>query len=543
MRLANVKTRNELGLDYVFHSINLGTPFGAKILKELQPFKPGEEDLLRQEFSKIDKFLKLANERPKSIELLLEAFMSIKDTTFTIERSKNNALSIVELFEIKSLLLLMLQIRKIMEEVSEYIPQAFQLEDITETLNTLDPRMDRINTFYIYDEFSQKLKAYRKEKREAELSIRKCQRVVKSEIEKKYGILLTPKFDYTVSKSNAHLLDTVKSLPEMMVREQDYMSVTFELKPTEEVYGMMKKMESIQVILEEEELQIRENLSKEIALHAEVLLKNCKKIGEMDFTLAKAIYAKQHRCTQPEIVKEHTIEILNGRHLKVEDILQEKGKSYCPISIHLSDGVICITGANMGGKTVSLKLVGLVAILAQYGFFVPCEEGKVGLSNYMHLLIGDSQSVERGLSSFGSEMEELREMLDHSKDRTLLLIDEIASGTNPMEGLALTKGVTTYLKKRAYISLITTHFDSVTMDPDIKNMQVIGLADVDFVKLEREIKYANRKERILIISKYMDYRLEVVNTQSQIPKDALNIAKMLGVYDEIIYTARKELHL
>ena len=64
----------------------------------------------------------------------------------------------------------------------------------------------------------------------------------------------------------------------------------------------------------------------------------------------------------------------------------------------------------MGGKTISLKLSGLVPILAQYGFFVPCQKAKVGLSNYMQILIGDSQSVERGLSSFGSEMEELKEI-------------------------------------------------------------------------------------------------------------------------------------
>lgn len=541
MRIANVKTRSELGLDYVIHSINLNTPFGAKIVKEMEPFQPGEEDALKEEFLKIEKLLGLANERPKNVELLLEAFMSLKDTTFTLERSKNNVLSIVELFEIKALLLTMKSIDKIIEEVSSYIPEEFKLTDTTDTLDALDPRKERLNTFYIYDEFSPKLAVYRKKKRDLEISIRKVHKEIKQQIEKKYGIILTPKFDYTISKSNGHLLETVKSLPEMVIREQDYMSVTFELKHTEEIYVILKQIESLQEELDEEELKIREQLTAEISAHADVIIENCKKIGKMDFTLAKAIYAKQHRCVPPHIVKEHRISILNGRHLKVEDILTDKGKEYCPVSIELADGVICITGANMGGKTVSLKLVGLVAILAQYGFFVPCEEARIGLSDYMHILIGDSQSIERGLSSFGSEMEELREMLDHSKGRTLLLIDEIASGTNPMEGLALTKGLTVYLKKKPYISLITTHFDSVTLDKDIKNMQVIGLANVDFVNLEREIKYANRKERIHIISKYMDYRLKVVDNHSQIPKDALNIAKMLGVYDEIISIARDEL--
>lgn len=193
----------------------------------------------------------------------------------------------------------------------------------------------------------------------------------------------------------------------------------------------------------------------------------------------------------------------------------------------------------MGGKTISLKLSGMIALMTQYGFFVPCEEAKIGLSGYMQMLIGDSQSVERGLSSFGSEMEELKEILDNSVDRSMLLIDEIASGTNPVEGLALTRSLVDYLKDRPYISLITTHFETVTEDEGVTNMQVRGLKGVDFSKLDKEIRYANRRERIDIIGKYMDYSLDVVKGNREVPKDALNIAKMLGINKEIIEGAQK----
>lgn len=192
----------------------------------------------------------------------------------------------------------------------------------------------------------------------------------------------------------------------------------------------------------------------------------------------------------------------------------------------------------MGGKTISLKLAGMVAILTQYGFFVPCKSARVGLSNYMQILIGDSQSIERGLSSFGSEMEELKEILDNSKDRSLLLIDEIASGTNPVEGLALTRSLVDHIKDQPYITLMTTHFETVTEDKDVKNLQVMGLAGADFDKLDKELRYAKKKDRINIISKYMDYRLRVVDDAAQIPKDALNIAKMLGIDKSIIEKAK-----
>ena len=193
----------------------------------------------------------------------------------------------------------------------------------------------------------------------------------------------------------------------------------------------------------------------------------------------------------------------------------------------------------MGGKTISLKLSGMVPMMAQYGLFVPCEKAKVGLSNYIQILIGDSQSVERGLSSFGSEMEELRIMLDNAQERSLLLIDEIASGTNPVEGLALTRSLIDYLKPEPYITLITTHFEALAEDREVKNMQVRGLADADFSKLDSELRYAKKAERINIIGKYMDYRLCAVEENREIPKDALNIAKMLGINNEIIEGAKK----
>ena len=537
-RLANVKTRTETGLDYVMSQIDLNTPFGKDILKQTKPFFPGEEELLRAQLDKIEEMIAFVKASSRAVELLAEAFMEIKDTTYTIERSSRNALSVVELYEIKTLLLMMRKIDKICETSSTPVPEEFLLETTEALLDVLDPSKDRINTFYIYDDFSEKIAELRKEKHAIEVSIRKTQKARKAEIQREYGIILTPKFDCAVSKTGGEL-EKYKAVPDLQQTDEDYMTVTFVLKPDDAVYALMEQMEHLVTEIEEEETVVRQALSLKIAEFADVLKRNCSRIGQLDVALGKALYAIRHNCVKPEIVDEHIVEIVEGRHSKVEDVLQSKGKEYCPVSISLADGVTCITGANMGGKTISLKLSGLVPILAQYGFFVPCQRAKIGLSNYMQILIGDSQSVERGLSSFGSEMEELKEILDHSEDRSLLLIDEIASGTNPAEGLALTRSLVDYLIDKPYITLITTHFEAVTEENGVRNMQVRGLADVDFRKLDSELKYANRKERINIISKYMDYRLYAVEKNGQIPKDALNIAKMLGINKEIIDGAQK----
>ncbi len=539
-RLANVKTRTETGLDYVIQNLNLQTPFGKKEVSEIKPYFPGEEEELKEELDRIEKLMNFAVESPKQVETILETFMECKDISFSVERALKSTLSEVEVYDIKSMLLLMAKLTKATTDTdgNPKVPAEFILDDTTELLNVLDPRRDRINTFYIYDEFSQKLGEFRGEKREAEVAIRKAQKNTREEIKKEHGVLLTPKFDISVARTHPDF-EKIQNIPELEVVDQDYMAVTFQLKPTEDVFEYMKVIENINEKIDEEEERILKELSMKIGEYKDILLENLGRIGRLDFVLAKAIFAKEHQLVKPEIVDEHVVEIENGRNIQVEDILKSKGKEYCPVSIDLEEGVTCITGANMGGKTISLKLCGQVPILSQYGFFVGATKAKIGLSNYIHILVGDSQSVERGLSTFGSEMEELKDILDRATDRSIILIDEIASGTNPVEGLALTRSLIDYLIAKPYISLITTHFETVTETPGVVNMQVAGLSNCNFELLNREIQYAKRRERINIISKYMDYRLVRVEKQGEVPKEALNIVKMLGLNSEIIEGAKK----
>jgi len=539
LRLSNSKTRSETGLDHVMQSINVLIPFGKRRLKELTPFEPGQEDKLNNEFYKLEEVLRFLDENPQLYRLLAETLMDIKDISFTVKRSEGSILTVAELFEVKSLLLKMHKISELFRMAIPQLPKEFILEDISELLDILDPRKDRLSAFYIYDEFSDKLQELRKSKRNQERLISNEKKAIKNRIESLYGIKLTSKFEYTVTKSDEKLLMKIKELHDLKQCDEDYLSITFTTKETEKIDSARRELDRINEYIEEQELLIRERLSKSIGMFSRILLENCDKIGELDFVFAKAIYAKQNHCVRPYLVKEHRIEIVDGRYLPLEESLNKKSREYCPVSIKLDNGVTCITGANMGGKTISLKLVGLVAMLTQYGFYVPCRKVKIGLSNYIHILIGDSQSVQRGLSSFGSEMEELKEVLDNSKECSLLLIDEIASSTNPVEGLALTKSIIEYFNTKPYICLITTHYDGAAEGEGIKNMQVIGLANADFRKLEKELRYANPSERIDIISKYMDYRLYHAKNNEEIPKDALNIAGMLGIYDEIIENAKK----
>jgi DNA mismatch repair ATPase MutS len=140
--------------------------------------------------------------------------------------------------------------------------------------------------------------------------------------------------------------------------------------------------------------------------------------------------------------------------------------------------------------------------------------------------------------------------LKESGERALLLIDEIAGATNPAEGRALTKGLVAYLSNKPYITLLTTHFDHVANAEDdargagaeggagIVNYRVRGLSGADFGELATALKDAGADERLDAIARLMDYRLERVSGESEIPRDALRIAEILGVNKEILDLAR-----
>ena len=206
-RLANVKTRRETGLDYVMQSINLNTPFGKRILKETKPFFPGEEAELREELDKVETMVGFASANSRLVDEIQQTFMEVKDVAYSINRAANQTLSVVEIYEIKSLLLSMRKLTQIGTMGGEWVlPAEYKPEDTTELLDILDPRRDRINTFYIYDEFSETLRELRGKKREFEIAIRKEQKVKRDEIKKEYGIMLTPKFDIVVAKNKPDLL-------------------------------------------------------------------------------------------------------------------------------------------------------------------------------------------------------------------------------------------------------------------------------------------------------------------------------------------------
>lgn len=402
----------------------------------------------------------------------------------------------------------------------------------------LDPEDTKISTFYIYDDYSEELKSLREKKRLVDKDIKLKKKDLKDKINNELKISLRPDNSVMISKDDKALLEKIQSYPYLTYVSETYMNIKFAIKPTEDITLLERQIILLKDREEKEELRIREMLSKEIGKKRKAIFRNMAGIGRLDLILGKAKYAIEIKGIKPHIVEDHIIILKEGRHPKVEELLKEKNLRFTPISVELKNGVTCITGANMGGKTISLKLIGLLTAMAQYGLYVPAKSFVLGLNNYIKTSIGDMQSTDSGLSTFGGEIKVVSEAIERADEKGLILIDELARGTNPAEGYAISKAIVAYLIEKQAIALLTTHYDNVADIKDVVHLQVVGLSKIDFDILEKEI---SKEDRMDLINKYMDYRLRVVDKTEEVPKDALNIARIMGLNHEILEIAEKYL--
>ncbi|MCI2061275.1 MAG: hypothetical protein LKJ83_00660 [Eubacteriaceae bacterium] len=543
---ASRRTQEESGFSFVISHLNMGTPFGRDALQAVMsgtPFMPGDEDSLREELARVQKVKDFLEADGRKVSYIyIRVFHDINDVSQAVENSRDSALSMIELFRIKRLLLQMWRLRDIIGD--EDIPEEFIPEDVSGLLDKLDPRGERKPDFYIYDEFSDTLKDLRAERSALREELGQWQQETADRVLELYGVKLQPSYEAMIAKSDHIMIGHLRASGIMKQVDSDTSSAFFRMEDTERSLELKAMIDRITNKIEAEENAVRERLSEEIYDSRELIFLNCRKIGQFDLALAKAVYARAHGCVKPVILQEQKIVIEAGRNLMVESILRKQERAYKPVSMEFGQGVTYITGTNMGGKTVAVKLTAQTAILAQYGFFVPCRRAEIGLSSCIEMITDDRQSFAHGLSSFGAEMSELARVMSGGAPRTLLMVAEIASGTNPEEGSAITRGVMDFMKDKKAITVITTHYE-VGMPGDaaagIHHMRTAGIDPADAEKLQLDITNAvSQKEVIDAIAARMDHGfIYDAEDSGNVPHEAINIARMMGLNEHIIDAARE----
>lgn len=533
-------TKASLDFQYILNRINIKTPYGKIYKDKMRPFFRGEEEKLIEELEKVATYANYAKNKSFMGEIN-NILHGIKDLRISINRARDGGiLSEIELFEIKNFLFLIRDLKEYLTASQVFLWKDMTIEPIESLEKLLDPESTGISTFYIYDAYSEELKSIREEKREAERRIKREKNNLKEKIEKELDIKLNPDGSIIIPKDKGEVIEKLENYPHLNYVSETYMNIRYSLKATDTITLLERKVLILKDKEEKEEMEIRKYLSKEIGKKSKALYKNISSIGKIDFILGKASFGLEIDGIKPHIIKEHSITIVEGRHPKVEESLKKIGLAYTPISLELKEGVTCITGANMGGKTVSLKLVGLLTSMAQHGLLVPAKEMTLGLSNFIKASIGDFQSTDKGLSTFGGEIKLIQEAIEISENKGLILIDELASGTNPEEGYAISRAVVEYLLDKNSITLLTTHYDNIGNMDKVVHLQVIGLSHMELDELKLELKKI-QPEKINLINRLMDYRLRTVDKTKPVPKDALNIARIMGLDPKIIHRAEKSL--
>ncbi|WP_421920663.1 MutS-related protein [Marinifilum sp.] len=291
-----------------------------------------------------------------------------------------------------------------------------------------------------------------------------------------------------------------------------------------------EKLEDLFCKAEEIESKVREEICTKIRSFASDLAYAVKELAHLDLLIAKAMQAVQLNLVQPQITKVDT-------HYKgmfnpfIKNELEKQKKQYQAIDIELQKSVCLITGANMAGKTVVLKTLALCQYLCQFGFYVPAKSAQISLVDQIMLSVGDEQSELNGLSSFASEMMNVNQMVEMSQshENVLVLVDELARTTNPVEGLAIVNAVADIFYQNNTRSVITTHYSGLYSR--FRKLRVKGL-DKDLG--DQRITGKN-------INSYMDYSLVEDNT-GEVPHEALRIASLLGINNKIVEGAQNQLN-
>ena len=266
--------------------------------------------------------------------------------------------------------------------------------------------------------------------------------------------------DHYVTNRNGKMCLPVKkeyrsSVPGSVI-DKSATGATLFIEP-EAVASMNSELELLKMEEENETRRILYELTAMVAENREVFEADKRLIEKLDYIFAKGKLSAAMEAKEPQINMERNIRIRNGRHPLMSR------EHAVPLSFELGNrgnGVV-ITGPNTGGKTVTMKTVGLFCIMAQCGIHVPCEEASLCMNNQVLCDIGDGQNISENLSTFSAHITNVLDILKKAGPESLVLLDELGSGTDPAEGMGIAIAILESLRQCGCLFLVTTHYPEV----------------------------------------------------------------------------------
>lgn len=280
------------------------------------------------------------------------------------------------------------------------------------------------------------------------------------------------------------------------------------------VVSLNNKLREYKAREREEIRKILLRLTELIRGRKEEILEIKEILEKLDFIDAKTNYGISKKAIIPKIINKEYLKLVEARHPLIDENV------VVPINFELGnpESIMLITGPNTGGKTVTLKVAGLLTIMALSGIPIPAGE-KTEIGHFQNVLadIGDEQSLEQNLSSFSGHVSKIKDIMEHANSKSLVLMDELGSGTDPMEGAAFAMSIIDYLNKKHVTSIITTHYSEV-------KAHAFNSTGIKSASMEFDVETLSPTYRLL----------EGIPGES----NALIIARKYGISDEIIENAK-----
>jgi DNA mismatch repair protein MutS2 len=490
------------------------------LARQLRPTSDLDEALIRQKATREASYI-------LSIDVDISFFNAQDIRPFVGLARRDGILEPQDFLAIKNTLIVSRNVRRILESLMEETPHLHGLAMnlpvglglVDQISKTISDRGD------VVDSASEKLSGIRREMKIAyERMMTRMQRFISEPSTAK--MLQEPIITQRNGRNVLPLRAEFKGKIKAVVHDQSASGATLFIEPLAvvELNNLYRELE----LKERDEVRrILAELSHSIGLHAEPLTLMVEIMAEMDLALMCARYAEDLDAVEPELLAFHdlpgkhpgsTIRLYQARHPLLDP------KTVVPIDVDLDEETyaLVITGPNTGGKTVTLKTVGLLVLMAQSGLQIPAHSGSaLSVFDDVFADIGDEQSIEQSLSTFSGHVTNIVEILQRADPHSMVLLDELGAGTDPQEGSALARAVMTHLLDNSITSLIATHY------PELK-------------------AYAHTTPGVLNAS--VEFNLKTLRPTYHLTiglpgrSNALAIAERLGLLQSIIEAAKAEIN-
>lgn len=300
-----------------------------------------------------------------------------------------------------------------------------------------------------------------------------------------------------------------------LVHDQSASGATLYIEPMQ-IVELNNELKTEKLNEQAEIERILRNFSTSVRAHCDRLNWSYEVMVDMDLIFARAQLAHAQKATRPDLNREGELTIKEGRHPLID------AKKVVPLTLGMKSGenMLLITGPNTGGKTVTLKMVGLFVLMAMSGFYIPAKSANICIVDGVYSDIGDEQSIEQSLSTFSAHIKNIIGILDRITPQSLVLFDELGAGTDPGEGAALAVSICEYVMGLGAKALVTSHFN------DLKEF---ALTTKGVVAASMEFDTATFRPTFRLV-------MGAIGTSN-----ALDIASTLGLNKDIVANARNKI--